>query len=362
MGNPVPSQIRSVDPYASYDSNVVNKLTRIVSNGENILLSPSPIDVSSISATTVKAEAGKAIMQDVLIEIQDIVVDLADIDFYIDSTGGIWNETGYYLLVLHYEYNKTSPPPESSVKVILPTQKASLYDPTKHLFLKCLEVNNPGSGNQIDDLLDYDPDDPGINRSDLIVGVNAGNFVSTDKDTTGIGSALYSVGSSEFDRFDEFWIKNLKVENITYINAPSPPGSAVYGTDVYGSGTYGDIAEYYLSDPNVSLEAGTVIEMSDGDFEVEQCDEELSPFVIGVISDDPAYILNSVLKDGSLVGLIGRIPTKIIGSVKRKDILVSAGNGCLRAATGPLEYALKVGISLENNSDENIKLVLCLIK
>ena len=119
MGNPVPSQIRSVDPYSSYNSDVVNKLTRIISDGENILLSPSPIDVSLINTTTVKALEGKAIVQDVLIEIQDINVDLADADFYIDSSGGIWNETGYYLVVLHYEYQKTSPPPEASIKTFI---------------------------------------------------------------------------------------------------------------------------------------------------------------------------------------------------------------------------------------------------
>jgi len=362
MGNPVPSQIRSVDPYASYDSNVVNQLTRIVSDGENILLSPSPIDVSLINTTTVKALAGKAIMQDVLIEIQDINIDPSDIDFYLDSSGGIWNETGYYLVVLHYEYQKTSPPPEAAIKIIMPSQKATLFDPTKHLFLKCLDVSNSGL-NEIDDVLDSDPDDPTLDRSELITGASAGNFVATDKDTTDLGGTLYSVGSGPYDRFDEIWCKTMNVEQIVYTPPVSPPGSAVYGTSTYGSGTYGDLAEYYLSDPNAPLETGTVIEMSNGEFEVEACGMELSPYIVGVISDDPAYILNSSMKDkGALVGLVGRIPTKIIGKVKRKDVLVSAGNGCLRAATSPLEYYAKVGLALEDNADENIKLVLCFIK
>jgi len=359
MGNPVPSQIRSVDPYASYNSDVVNKLTRIISDGKNILLSPSPIDVSSNTETTVKAEAGKAIMQDVLIEIEDIIVDLADTDFYIDSSGGVWNETGYYYVVLHYKYDKTSPPPEASIKIILPSQKANIYDHNIHLFLKCLEVANEGSGNKIVALWDYDPDDPSVNRPDLIGGVNSGSFVSTDKNTTGLGSSLYSVGSGETDRFNEMWVRNLNVETITYTNLP---GTGSYGTAVYDSGLYGDLAEYYLCDPNNQPQPGSVIEMSDGEFEVEQCNQDLSPFVIGVISTDPAYVLNSALKDGALVGLVGRIPTRIIGSVKRKDILVSAGNGCLRAATSPLEYALKVGIALENNPEPSEKIVLCIIK
>jgi len=360
MGNPVPSQIRSVDPYASYDSNVVNKLTRIISDGENILLSPSPIDVSYVNTTTVKALEGKAIMQDVLIEIQDLNIDLSDIDFYLDSSGGIWNETGYYLVVLHYEYQKTSPPPEASIKIIMPSQKVGLYDSTKHLFLKCLDVQSMGI---IDDVLDSDPDDPTINRDDLITGASAGNFVSTDKDTTDVGSSLYSVGSGPYDRFDEIWCKTINAESIIFTPPTSPPGSAVYGTSTYGSGTYGDLSEKYTCDPNIPLELGTVIEMlADEEYEVGMCDSDLSPFVMGVISNDPAYILNSHLKDAAMVGLVGRIPTKVIGPVKKKDIMVSAGNGCLRAATSPIEYSMKIGLALQTNESEDVKLVECFIK
>ena len=360
MGNPVPSQIRSVDPYASYDSNVVNHLTRMVSDGKNILLSPSPIDVSIISNTIVRALAGKAIVQDVLIEIQNIDVDLADIDFYINSTGGIWNEDGYYLIVLQYAYQKTSPPPEASIKIILPTQKnnPAINNPNTCLFLKCLDV----SGNVVNDVLDYDPDNPAVSRDSVISGVSSGNFVATDANTTGLGASLYNVGSGDTDRFNKIYVKELMVETVTYTPHTSPPGSAVYGTSVYDTGTYGDIAENYTCDPSIVLETGTVVEMSDGGFEVQRCDLELSPFIVGVISAEPAYILNSILKDNAQVGLLGRIPTKVIGPVKKKDIMVSAGNGCLRAATNPIEYGAKVGISLETNSSEDVKLIECFIK
>ena len=168
MGN-IPDQTRSVDPYSSYNSDIVNKLTRIISDGNNILLMPSPIDVSQVDLTNITVLEGKAIMQDVLIEIQDHGIDLTEAEFYVDDSGGVWNEIGYYYVVLAYEYQKTSPPPEASLMIILPSQRGTLFDPNKHLFLKCLEVSNPGSY-QIDDLLDYDPDNPSINREDLIAG------------------------------------------------------------------------------------------------------------------------------------------------------------------------------------------------
>ena len=41
---------------------------------------------------------------------------------------------------------------------------------------------------------------------------------------------------------------------------------------------------------------------------------------------------------------------------------VSAGNGCLRAAMGPSEYGMKVGISLKTDLSESTKLIECFIK
>jgi len=347
MGNPVPEQIRSVDPYASYDSNVVNKLTRIVSDGENILLLPSPIALSLVDTSNIKAETGKAIMQDVLIEIQDINIDLNDIDFYLDPVGGIWNEVGYYLVVLHYEYNKTSPPPEASIKIITPSQKATLFDPTKHLFLGVLEVSSPGGIEQIDALLDQHPTDPSINRDDLINGVSGDNFVATDSNTTGVGNTLYSIGSGITDRFDEIWCSTL--------NAVTVNGNVT-------SAKYADLAEKYTCDPNRPLEIGTVMQISMGNFEVEECDKDMSPSVVGIISKNPGFIMNNDLDNSESIALIGRVPVKIIGPVLKTDILVSAGDGCLRVAKNPTEWLYKVGIALETNLDEGIKLTECFIK
>jgi len=342
MGNPVPSQVRSVDPYASYNSDVVNKLTRIISDGENILLSPSPIDVSSINTTTVKAEAGKAIMQDVLIEIQDINIDLTDEDFYIDSSGGLLNEAGYYLVVLYYEYQKTSPAPEASVKIIKASQKATLYNPAKHLFLKCLDING---SYEINDLLNNDPDDP--SRARNVVGASSGNFVATDSNTTGLGNSLYNVGSGTTDRFNEFWC--------TTLNATTVNGSVT-------SAKYADLAEKYSCDPNKSLEIGSVMKMSVGNYEIELCNDDMSPIVVGVVSKSPGFIMNNDLDNSESIALVGRVPVKVIGPVIKTDVLVSAGNGCLRVAKNPAEYMYKVGISLETNLDEGIKLAECFIK
>ena len=364
MGNTIPVQIRSVDPYSSYNSDIVNKLTRIITDGNNVLLSGSPIDVTQLSPSSITVTEGKCVIQDVLLEIQDFAVDLTDPDFYIDSSSGTWNETGYYLVVMQYEYQKTSPPPSAYIRVIMPSQKATLYDPSIHLFLKCIEVNNV-SGFAITTLHDLDIDNPSINRPDSMAGsggAGGSNVVITDGNTTGLGAALYSQGTGAIDRWDEIWVKTLHVENIDNSSPPSPPGSGVYGTSTYGSGTYGDLAEMYSSDPERILEVGSVVSLSDGEYQVEQCNEELSIHTMGIVSSEPAYLLNSHLKEGTQVGLVGRIPVKIVGPIKKKDIIVSCGDGCARAATDPSEYVFKIGISLENNNNNDVKLVDCFIK
>jgi len=347
MGNTIPSQVRSVDPYASYNSDVVNKITRIVSDGKNILLAPSPITVIQLNSENIRAETGKAIMQDVLIEIQDFNIAMNDADFYIDSSGGVFNETGYYLVVLHYEYQKTSPAPEASIKIIMPSQKIPLYNSSKHLFLGALDISDPGGGEQIDDVLDYDPDNPSINRDSVTAGASTGNFVATDSNTTGVGNGLYSIGSGSADKFDEIWC--------TTLNATTVNGSVT-------SSKYADLAEKYSYDPNRPLEIGTVMKMSVGEYEVEVCDDEMSPIVVGIVSLTPGFIMNNDLKNSEAIALVGRVPVKVVGSVIKTDVLVSAGDGCLRVAKNSAEYMFKVGIALETNLDEGIKLTECFIK
>ncbi len=192
MGNPIPTQIRSVDPYSSYNSDVVNKLTRIISDGNNTLLMPSPISVEKTSDTVITVVSGKALMDDVLIEIQNINIDLTDSAFYVDSSGGVWNEMGYYYVVLHYEYQKISPPPEASILIILPSQRATIYDSSKHLFLSVLNVSAPGGIEQIDEVLNYDPDNPSIGRRTVGGGV-AGTSVNYSE----VGSGVYNATTDD---------------------------------------------------------------------------------------------------------------------------------------------------------------------
>jgi hypothetical protein len=86
------------------------------------------------------------------------------------------------------------------------------------------------------------------------------------------------------------------------------------------SARYADLAEKYESDE--ILEAGTVVCFG-GDKEVTACEEDAHHSVAGVISTEPAYMMNSDA-EGQYVALTGRVPCKVVGPVAKGDLLVSS--------------------------------------
>ena len=96
---------------------------------------------------------------------------------------------------------------------------------------------------------------------------------------------------------------------------------------------YADLAENYTADAEYA--PGTVVSF-DGSAEVTQCNTDMCATVAGVISTRPAYTMNSGI-DGTVatVALVGRVPCRVKGSVKRGAMMVSAGDGCARAETSP---------------------------
>lgn len=124
---------------------------------------------------------------------------------------------------------------------------------------------------------------------------------------------------------------------------------------------YADLAELYKSD--ASYEPGTVIKIG-GEAEVTQTTELFCANVFGIVSTDPAYLMNSMCEGNTVaVALAGRVPCKVIGQVKKGDrILASEEPGVARV---PTDYELKdindwyriVGRALEDKTTEGIGLV-----
>ena len=119
------------------------------------------------------------------------------------------------------------------------------------------------------------------------------------------------------------------------------------------SAQYADLAEMYV--PDAEYPAGTVVSIGGG-AEITFCNQVNT--VAGVISTDPAYLMNSALENGAPVALVGRVPVRVVGSVLKGQIVYADLNGVASAtATGG-----KVGIALETNEETGEKLIECMLK
>jgi hypothetical protein len=123
----------------------------------------------------------------------------------------------------------------------------------------------------------------------------------------------------------------------------------VYAVNFLGTSTtakYADLAERYTSDAN--YEPGTVVDFG-GDAEVTLSNIDSSPSVAGVVSTNPAYMMNSD-GDGLYIALVGRVPTKVTGPVRKGQMMVSNGDGTARGENNPIMGGV-IGKALENFSD-----------
>jgi hypothetical protein len=156
-----PVQNRAIDPYSSYNSNVVNVLTRMITRGKNCLHGVHAIDVvidATCSDTEIVILSGECFKDDVLIQIlESKTVDMTIADYYLNHMNP-WTEAGYYYVCLEYTYQKAKPAPEAKIRILKPSQR-NLYDAdtSPFLFLKCVEVNFNGSTFEVSELYDYDP-------------------------------------------------------------------------------------------------------------------------------------------------------------------------------------------------------------
>jgi hypothetical protein len=117
---------------------------------------------------------------------------------------------------------------------------------------------------------------------------------------------------------------------------------------------YADLAEKYLADQE--YETGTVVVIG-GDAEVTAC--STGQRAIGVVSANPAYMMNSELEGGTYIALKGRVPVKVTGTVKKGDVLIAGENGTAIAWLSDSNAVFAV--ALESNNDAGVKVIEALV-
>ena len=115
------------------------------------------------------------------------------------------------------------------------------------------------------------------------------------------------------------------------------------------SARYADLAEKYLADAD--YETGTVVIVG-GDKEVTA--STWGERAVGVVSANPAYMMNSELEGGTYIALKGRVPVKVIGVVRKGDRLVAGDRGCAQVAQDRLDV---FAIAMESSDNDDVKLI-----
>jgi len=129
--------------------------------------------------------------------------------------------------------------------------------------------------------------------------------------------------------------------------------SAVVFNGIASQANYADLAEKYSTDKK--YEVGTVMTINtSGSAEMTACDENGQP--LGVISENPAFLMNKDA-DGQSIALVGRVPVKVIGSVKKGDKVYASVDG-----TASTDGENLVGFALESNEDVAIKNIEVMLK
>jgi hypothetical protein len=125
--------------------------------------------------------------------------------------------------------------------------------------------------------------------------------------------------------------------------------SSTYFNTVFAKATsaqYADLAENYVADAEYA--PGTVVVFG-GDAEVTIADASNDTRVAGVVSTQPSYLMNST-QEGEFVvavALTGRVPCQVTGTVRKGDLMVSAGNGTAMANNEARSGTI-IGKALEN--------------
>jgi hypothetical protein len=172
---------------------------------------------------------------------------------------------------------------------------------------------------------------------------SAGSLVTSTKLTVNSSDGVTAITNGGTDSVGNIGENSAKFNTI----------HAVTFSGVSTTAKYADVAEQYLADQE--YEPGTVVSIG-GVYEITSCG--LGDYPAGVISTDPAYLMNSGLTAGLPVALVGRVPVRIFGSVIKGQKVYSDLHGrASKNAGGQL-----VGISLEDNADEGEKLVECMLK
>jgi len=192
------------------------------------------------------------------------------------------------------------------------------------------------------------------------IGTNTNSnlvVVSTTPSTSTTTGALVVGGGAGFSGniYTSGWI--LPSANVSQnLGSSTQWWNTFYG--VSSQAQYADLAERYVSDAD--YEPGTVVVFG-GVEEITVTNIHGDTRVAGIVSTDPAYLMNAS-ESGLPIALRGKVPTKVIGAVKKGDLLVASNTPGYAVSVGTVDLGNSViAKSLEDNNDPGKKIIIAVV-
>jgi hypothetical protein len=136
-------------------------------------------------------------------------------------------------------------------------------------------------------------------------------------------------------------------------------GAAGQGFDTLfarqASANYADLAEIYVAD---GLYEFATVMIFGGSAEITISTVSHDSRIAGVVSQQPAFLMNDTAS-GLPIALTGRVPCRVVGPVKKGDLIVSSHLPGIGIALDPAQYkpGCVIGKCLENNDTAGIVIV-----
>jgi hypothetical protein len=161
-------------------------------------------------------------------------------------------------------------------------------------------------------------------------------------------------GGSEFFTFNDT-TNTLTANTVSAANLIATGGNAtITGNWELAAGatlvaTYADLGERYTSDEQYP--PGTVL-MIGGKREVTIATYRGRTKIAGVVSTNPAYILNSNAPDSVIIALTGRVPCRVTGPIKKGDFMTISKTPGVACAAAKWVGGTIIGRALSNYTGE----------
>jgi len=179
----------------------------------------------------------------------------------------------------------------------------------------------------------------------------------TNGQTTTVNNIIYTYDSAT-NSWTVVTTTSVDTAATPFSVATRDSGGSLTAINFYGqasSALYADLAEKYAADADYP--AGTVVVFG-GEQEITTTEIDHDSRVAGVVSTNPAYLMNSA-STGISIALTGRVPCHVQGPVDKGDILVtsSVSGVAQRLIADKFQPGCVIGKSLECITHDEIKLV-----